>query len=445
MKKSFKILVILLLLLLFSIGGYYGLKFFKRKEMSEWFKSEVVLELGESISKEDLFLQNGDKAVVDFDFSLLNQVGEYKVKIVIDEEVFSSLIKVQDHVAPVVSVRDLSIYIDEEMPEAVDFVTKIDESSDFTIQDITIDKRLGEQDIEIVVIDKFGNQGSSIAKLTIKEDKDPPIFDGLSPISIFLGDNVGLKNGVSAFDKRFGGVDFTIDDSQVNYQKPGTYKIFYSAKDPLGNAVQKERMIEIKPKDITYKIDYFPTFHQYPNYPNGCESAALYNLLRYYHVNVSMEEIVNTLKKGDGPYFKDGVLYGGDPEIEFVGDPRNPHGYGVFQKPIIDVANKYKSGIIDYSNHSFNEVLSIVKQGIPVQVWGSINNRSTKVCTSWIYKANNKKINWICDLHSVVLIGYNSRKVYVSDSYTGNIEEYDRGQFENMYNLFGRRAIYYKG
>jgi len=266
-----------------------------------------------------------------------------------------------------------------------------------------------------------------------------------SPISIFLGDNVGLKNGVSAFDKRFGGVDFTIDDSQVNYQKPGTYKIFYSAKDPLGNAVQKERMIEIKPKDITYKIDYFPTFHQYPNYPNGCESAALYNLLRYYHVNVSMEEIVNTLKKGDGPYFKDGVLYGGDPEIEFVGDPRNPHGYGVFQKPIIDVANKYKSGIIDYSNHSFNEVLSIVKQGIPVQVWGSINNRSTKVCTSWIYKANNKKINWICDLHSVVLIGYNSRKVYVSDSYTGNIEEYDRGQFENMYNLFGRRAIYYKG
>ena len=130
--------------------------------------------------------------------------------------------------------------------------------------------------------------------------------------------------------------------------------------------------------------------------------------------------------------------------MEFVGDPRNPHGYGVFQKPIIDVANYFKKGIIDFTGHSLDDVLEIVKQGIPVQVWGSIQNLDTKVCASWIDVSSGKSIDWICNLHSVVVIGFHSKSVFVSDSHTGRIEEYNLVQFEKMYNLFGRRAIYYK-
>ena len=39
-------------------------------------------------------------------------------------------------------------------------------------------------------------------------------------------------------------------------------------------------------------------YRQHPDYPTGCESAALYILLKYYNVNVTMEEIVNALPKG---------------------------------------------------------------------------------------------------------------------------------------------------
>ena len=53
--------------------------------------------------------------------------------------------------------------------------------------------------------------------------------------------------------------------------------------------------------------------------------------------------------------------YGGNPEIEFVGDPTDEHGYGVYQKPIIEVANKFKSGMVDYTGHSLEAVLEIVK------------------------------------------------------------------------------------
>ena len=139
-----------------------------------------------------------------------------------------------------------------------------------------------------------------------------------------------------------------------------------------------------------------------------------------------------------------GVLYGGNPEVEFVGDPRDPHGYGVYEEPIIDVANHFKSGIINYSGSSLDSVLELVKQGVPVQVWVSIDLKDTKVCVSWKDKKTSIKISWICDLHSVVIGGFNSHTVYVSDPYHGSIIGYNRTQFERIYNLFGKRAIYYK-
>lgn len=190
-------------------------------------------------------------------------------------------------------------------------------------------------------------------------------------------------------------------------------------------------------------INNFPTYNQYPNYPNGCESIALYTLLKYYNVDVTPNDIVEKLRKGSSPHYENGVLYAADPEVEFVGDPRLYTGYGVYQKPIIDVAVYYKPGIIDYTGNSLNSVLELVKKNIPVQVWGSINMQNTYVSTSWINKDTGKRIYWIRNLHSVVIVGFNSNYIYVSDPYVGSIVKYNRYQFEKMYNLFGKRAIYY--
>ena len=71
-----------------------------------------------------------------------------------------------------------------------------------------------------------------------------------------------------------------------------------------------------------YMIKNFPTYNQFPNYPNGCESVGLYLMLKYHKVDVTVESIVEKLKKGDAPFRSNGTLYGGDPELEFVGDPR---------------------------------------------------------------------------------------------------------------------------
>ena len=329
------------------------------------------------------------------------------------------------------------------MPIVDDFIGMLNDLSDVTLSDINIKKEVGVQNISITATDKYGNKTIKNTTLTIKEDKDAPVISGLSDIVIYIGDKVNLYDGVLAVDDRFGNVEFTIDESSVDYNKVGTYYVKYTSKDKLGNSITKDRKIIIKQKDITYMINNFPTYSQYPNYPNGCESIALYTLLKYYSVNVSLDDIADRLKKGDGPYFEEGKLYGGDPEIEFVGDPREYNGYGVYQKPIIEVANYYKSGIIDYTGHTLNEVLELVKNGKPVQIWGSIDMSNTYVSKSWINKESGKTIYWIRNLHSVVVVGYNSNYVYVADSYVGSIVKYNRYQVEKMYNLFGKRAIYY--
>ena len=121
-------------------------------------------------------------------------------------------------------------------------------------------------------------------------------------------------------------------------------------------------------------ISNVPKINQYSiGYPTGCESAALRNLLNFWGVSVSMKEIVDILPKGDLPYYEGEVRYGGNPELEFIGHPTSYSSYGVYEKPIKDVANVFKSGIIDGTGMSLDDVLGVVREGRPVIVWVSMN------------------------------------------------------------------------
>lgn len=193
-----------------------------------------------------------------------------------------------------------------------------------------------------------------------------------------------------------------------------------------------------------FQIANFPTFDQKNHYPNGCESIALYLLLTYHGVHVTPDQIVAALKKGEAVHTENGIKYGGNPEIEFVGDPTSESGYGVFENPIIDVANKFKSGIIKATGKTLDEILEIVKSGKPVQVWVSSYQRTPTKCNTWTHKASGKTITWYCNFHSLVLIGATNSKVIVSDSLTGTIVNYDKKKFEYAYDFYGRRAIYYE-
>lgn len=91
--------------------------------------------------------------------------------------------------------------------------------------------------------------------------------------------------------------------------------------------------------------------------------------------------------------------------IEFVRDPRDYRCYVVYEKPIADVANFFKVGITNITGLSLEDVLKLVKQGYPVQVWVTIKLLESGISKSWIHKESGKIIDWKRNLHSVVMVG----------------------------------------
>lgn len=441
-KKKKRVVLIISLVIVIFILGYFGYRAYVRYEISKKINDDIKIEYGEEVTNQYILKDKFKKVKFSPKLSSLKSVGEHEVILTVDGYEFKVKVTIKDTTPPDLEVKDVQKYLDEDLPKTEEFVSKVEDLSDVNLNMSEVVSQAGEQEVEIIATDKYGNKTSKKAKLKLVEYKGSVKINGLTNLSVYVNSKPDLKRNVSATDDRFGQLEFTIDDSKVDYSKPGTYTIYYSVKDKLGNVTTRERKITVRER--TVMINNFPTYSQFPNYPNGCETIALYLMLKYYGINVSPETLVNNLKKGDGVHWENNIRYGGDPEIEFVGDPRDEHGYGVYQKPIINLASKYKSGMVDYTGHSLSQVLQLVRSGKPVQVWVSINLKNTSVCADWIHKASGKKINWICRLHSVVIVGFNDSYVYVSDPYTGDIEKYRRTQFQKMYNLFGKRAIYFK-
>lgn len=227
-----------------------------------------------------------------------------------------------------------------------------------------------------------------------------------------------------------------------NEQNTNTKNSLTEQKDVLTK--QYNNLIEEERKRTTFLISNIAKINQYSiGYPTGCESVALTILLNYWGVNASVSDVVRYLPLGSKPYWENGVKYGGNPYLEFIGNPTDKYSYGVYDIPIENVANKFKSGIINGRGKSLSEILEIVKQNRPVIVWSSMNMGVPHYTNSWIYKPTNETIKWLADLHAIVVIGYTKDQVITTDSLTGTVRYFNKATFESRYNAFGKRALYY--
>jgi uncharacterized protein YvpB len=191
-------------------------------------------------------------------------------------------------------------------------------------------------------------------------------------------------------------------------------------------------------------IENVPTINQYPSYPSGCESISLLILLKYAGVNVTAEQIIAKLSISERPYYVSSSRYGNDPEIYFIGNPTDIYGFGVYEKPIISVALNFKSDIKNITGSSLNDVLKVVMQRHPVQVWVAMDGISAYYAYTWTDELTGKTIFYPAQFHSLVIIGFNQYQIITSDPSVGEVRYFDRYYFEKSFDFFGRRAIYYE-
>lgn len=187
-----------------------------------------------------------------------------------------------------------------------------------------------------------------------------------------------------------------------------------------------------------------PKYNQHPNYPTGCESASLYMLLKYYEVDVTMEEIVKELPKGPLPYKEGNITYGANPEREFVGDPKNANSYGVYNEPIRKVAEKFKSGAKSRTNASLDDIYKIISNGNPVMAWFTSDiNAGIVYKKDWLDYKTKDLVKWPSYEHAIVITGFNKYFIYYNDPNTGKGTYIDKEIFMQFFNKLDGRIVYY--
>ncbi|MGC4376601.1 C39 family peptidase [Fictibacillus sp. Mic-4] len=209
---------------------------------------------------------------------------------------------------------------------------------------------------------------------------------------------------------------------------------------------QKRKKASSTKQQTSYRLSV-PKIKQLPELARGCEVTSLAMLLNDAGVKVGKMELAKKIKKDHTPYEKkDGVTYYGNPNDGFLGNiyDLNEMGYGVYHRPVADLARQYMPGRIkDLTGQSFDSILSSLKKGRPV--WTIINAQYRKLPESafrtWHTPSGKVKITWY--EHAVVLTGFDDKYVYFNDPLDKDSKA-PRNDFKEAWEQMGRQAITYK-
>lgn len=177
--------------------------------------------------------------------------------------------------------------------------------------------------------------------------------------------------------------------------------------------------------------------------PLTCETAALRMSLNYLGFPVSESELLDKLVFSTRePMTSDGTW--GDPDLGFVGridgDVYKRTGYGVYEKPIADLAQQYTPAAV-VNSLELNELLELTKKKYPVIVWGLLSNNATIYWKS----LEGKQVVAYPGEHARVVIGYvgpiaRPREIILMDPIYGKIRM-SREKFLADWETLGRRAV----
>ncbi len=181
----------------------------------------------------------------------LGHTGEHTVEFAFKGNNYKSSLHIVDTTPPTATPVDKEIYNDETLI-ANEFVTDIKDCSEVkaefeNVPDFTA---LGEHTVNIKLTDSANNSSVISAKLKVIKDTEPPKFEELKTILVQIGNSVSYRNGVSLTDNRDQEVKYSFDNSAVDLQKAGEYKVVYTATDSAGNTATATRTVKVTEKPV---------------------------------------------------------------------------------------------------------------------------------------------------------------------------------------------------
>lgn len=183
-----------------------------------------------------------------------NVPGSYPVELRCGDKTLSATILIEDTVAPVGTIRDLTVANPKTLSE-YDLVSDIQDKTKVTAvfaakPDLTV---AGPQSVAVVLTDLGGNTTRLEATLTVILDTEAPVIEGVQDHhDLYTGDSIAYRSGVTVTDDQDTAPQLQIDSSGVNLDQPGKYTVIYTATDHAGNqaVVTSEVNVYEKPESF---------------------------------------------------------------------------------------------------------------------------------------------------------------------------------------------------
>lgn len=203
-------------------------------------------------------------------------------------------------------------------------------------------------------------------------------------------------------------------------------------------------------------IKDFPVISQFPELPTGCEITCAAAVLKYLGFDADKTDLADHYMRSSTKFYTDddGTNYGPDPYICFAGDPHKD-GYGCYAPVIGNTLNVYfeKNGVSDkYQAICLEDLNSadmekLIDSGVPVIVWASKSMDFYRYSerSEWTAIGTRRKIKWLGNSHTLVLVGYDPKAYYFMDcDDKKNIVPYSRDDFIERWEENGSQAVMIK-
>lgn len=169
------------------------------------------------------------------------------------------------------------------------------------------------------------------------------------------------------------------------------------------------------------------------SFPLSCEARSAVDVANYWGVDVTEKKFLKHLPRSENP------------DKGFVGSPSGvwgnipPASYGVHAAPIAETLVQFGLDARAHVGLSLDDVRREIAAGRPVIVWviGQMD-RGTPVQ----YRARDgSSVRVAYFEHTMILIGYDSNRVYVLDAYTGREQSYPLKTFTASWKVLDHMAV----
>lgn len=260
LKKDIKKKAILLVGILCIVTVVFFIFKMFNKPLIAFKKNPVEVEINESIDPASYIEEIHGKyknSDVKIDASQVDtkKLGEYTIQYALNDKKYDLTVKVVDTHAPTFKVKNLDIDVGMKV-DVKDVVSDIKDATKtkaYFKKDYNFTKE-GKQNVTVVVEDEGGNKTEKEIEVNIVKDTEKPELTGLHDLTVKVNGEVDYLSGLTAKDNRDPSPKITVDSSDVNLKKAGTYTVKYTVKDRSGNENVFARQIEVLEKVVSKAI-----------------------------------------------------------------------------------------------------------------------------------------------------------------------------------------------